>query len=85
MEKTIKIINKTGLHARPVTHFVNACKAYDAEIYLQKGDRKVKGDSIISIMSLGVGYEDELTVSASGQQAEKAVEELAAYLANFEE
>jgi len=85
MEKTIKIINKTGLHARPVTHFVNACKTYDAEIFLQKGDRKVKGDSIISVMSLGVSYEDELTLSASGQDATKAVEELSAYLASFEE
>lgn len=85
MEKRVKIKNKTGLHARPITHFVNECKKYDAEVYLTKGDKKVKGDSIISMMSLGVAFGDELLVSAEGKDAKKAVNDLVDFLAGFEE
>lgn len=85
MEKVITIKNKTGLHARPVTKFVHACRTYESKVYLSKNGNKILGDSIIKIMSLGIAYGDQLIVSAEGPDAEKAVNELSDFLGNYEE
>lgn len=83
MRREVVIKNKSGLHARPVTKFVHACKAYDANVYISKNDQKVAGDSILKVMSLGLAYGDTAVISAEGLEAEKAVNNLADFLEDF--
>lgn len=85
MEKTIRIKNQTGLHARPVTKFVQLCQSYMSTIYLRKNDVTVVGNSIIKVMSLGIVYGDEITLSADGADAAEAVHSLAEFLSTYEE
>ena len=85
-ERTVVINNPLGIHARPAALVVQAASRYGADIYLSKGDtRNVNGKSIMSVMMLAAEQGSEVTVAAEGEDAEVAVEELAALLqSNFE-
>ncbi|WP_273334001.1 HPr family phosphocarrier protein, partial [Dictyoglomus turgidum] len=53
VEKLI-IKNKTGLHARPATLFVETAKKFKSKIWVEKNGKKVDGKSLIGVLSLGV-------------------------------
>lgn len=76
VEKEIIIRNEAGLHARPAALFVQIANKYDSEISVKKGKRVVNGKSIMGIMMLAAGKGSRLLVSANGDDADKAIEEL---------
>lgn len=76
VEKTIVIKNKQGLHARPAALFVQTANKYNAEIFIAKGAQKVNGKSIMGIMMLEAGVGSKVTITATGDDAEQAVQEL---------
>ena len=73
MEKTFKIIDETGLHARPATVLVNTASKFGSEITLTHGEKKVNLKSIMGVMSLGVQQGAEILISAEGDDAEAAI------------
>ena len=73
MEKNFKIIDETGLHARPATVLVNTASKFGADISLTYGDKKVNLKSIMGVMSLGVQQGAEITITAEGDDAEAAI------------
>lgn len=76
-EKTFKIIDEAGIHARPATLLVNtASKFLDAEITIKCGDKQGNLKSIMGVMSLGVKQNDEITINASGTQSAEAIIEI---------
>jgi len=77
MEKSFKITDETGLHARPATVLVNTASKYVSDISLIHGDKKVNLKSIMGVMSLGVQQGAEITISAEGDDAEAAIAALA--------
>ncbi len=76
IERKVKILNKTGLHARPAAIFVQIANKYDSEIIVKKGKQKVNGKSIMGILMLAAGQGQEVTIRAEGPDAEDAVNEL---------
>ncbi|GIQ67465.1 HPr family phosphocarrier protein [Xylanibacillus composti] len=64
---------KTGLHARPAALFVQEANKFSAEIFVEKGDKKVNAKSIMGIMSLAISSGTEVEISAEGADAEQAV------------
>jgi phosphotransferase system HPr (HPr) family protein len=81
-ERTVTIKNKQGLHARPAALFVQTANKFDCDITLAKGKFKVNGKSIMGIMMLEAGKGSKITISAKGENAEKAVIELENMLLN---
>ena len=75
-EKSIEVVNDTGLHARPAALFVQAASRYKSSIWLEKEEKKVSAKSIMGIMSLGVAKGIKIKISAEGIDEEPAVEEL---------
>ena len=73
MEKTFKITDETGLHARPATVLVNTASKFASEITLTHGDKKVNLKSIMGVMSLGVQQGAEIVISAEGADATDAI------------
>ena len=73
MEKTFKITDETGLHARPATVLVNTASKFASEITLTHGDKKVNLKSIMGVMSLGVQQGAEIVISAEGADAADAI------------
>jgi len=76
VEKTIVIKNKQGLHARPAALFVQIANKFDCDITVSKGKKKVNGKSIMGIMMLEAGKGSKVTILATGDDAEKAVNDL---------
>lgn len=75
-EKTIIIKNKQGLHARPAALFVQIANKFNSEITISKGKTRINGKSIMGIMMLEAGCGTKVTITASGDDAEQAVNEL---------
>lgn len=75
-EKTFKVIEKFGIHARPAMQLVNKAGQYKAEIALQYNGKSVNLKSIMGVMSLGVPSGAETTIVAEGNDAKEALEAL---------
>lgn len=81
ISREMRIVNRKGLHARATAKFVQCVDRFDAEITVTRCGETVGGDSIMGILTLGAGLGSSITVSASGAQANEAIEALAALLA----
>ena len=72
--RSVRLINPNGLHARPAADFVTLATTFDARIVANGKD----ATSLLGVMSLGLDRGDEVVLSATGPQADEAVERLAA-------
>ncbi|WP_172187293.1 phosphocarrier protein HPr [Lentilactobacillus kribbianus] len=78
MEKRdFKIIAETGIHARPATLLVQTASKFNADITLEYQDKSVNLKSIMGVMSLGVGQNAEVTITADGSDEKEAIEAIA--------
>lgn len=79
--KTITVLNRLGIHARPAAQFVRVASRFQADVTVEKDEERVDGKSIMGLMMLAVGCGVEITVSAEGAdeaEAVAAIEELIA-------
>lgn len=76
-EKEVTVKNRAGLHTRPAATLVKLSSKFDSEIYLIRGGFMINGKSIIGVMTLAAENGCVLTVRAEGNDAEKAVNEIA--------
>ncbi|MGE6488955.1 HPr family phosphocarrier protein [Paenisporosarcina sp. NPDC076898] len=79
-ENQVLVELKSGLQARQAALFVQEANRYQADVYLQKDDKKVNAKSIMGIMSLAISKGSSVTISAEGSDEEKAVEGLIAMI-----
>lgn len=75
-QKSVTIINETGLHARPASQFVQKAGKFKSEIQIVFEDKEVNAKSIMGVMSLGIGQGKEITLKAEGEDEVVAVTEL---------
>jgi len=75
-ERTIKVINRAGIHARPSALLVQTTKNFKSNIFIQKGSDQINAKSIMGIITLGASYGTELKITAEGEDEEAAVEAL---------
>jgi len=75
-QQNVIVKNKTGLHARPAALFVQAANKFKSEIFIEKEGKKVNAKSIMGVMSLAVSQGTEITISAQGDDAQEAVDNL---------
>jgi phosphocarrier protein len=80
VEKVVTIKNKQGLHARPAALFVQIANKFTSEITIAKGKERINGKSIMGIMMLAAGAGSKITIIANGDDADKAITELAKLL-----
>lgn len=76
METTLIVENKTGLHARPASMFVQEANKFKSKIKITAKGKTVDAKSILMIMSLGLTQGTELTISADGEDAQAALDAL---------
>jgi phosphocarrier protein HPr len=74
ISRELPIINKRGLHARASAKFVQMVERFDAEVWVTKGSETVGGTSIMGLMMLSAGPGTSITVSASGPEAQAALD-----------
>ena len=83
-KETVTIQNKTGLHARPASLFVEKVKCFSSEVYVAfPGNEPVSGKRILGILTLAAEKGDTIEISAEGTDAEAAVTELVNLINSF--
>ena len=76
IKKDIVVCCEGGLHNRQTTYFVQKANEFNCNIWLEFGSRKMNAKSLLGIMSLGIVTGATVTISASGSDAEEAVNAL---------
>lgn len=76
-EKTLKITNELGLHARAATKLVQLASKYPCDVTICKEGHEVNGKSIMGVLMLVASKGTTITLRASGERATEAVEAIA--------
>lgn len=76
VERQFKIIDDTGIHARPATLLVQKASQFKSEISLEHKNKKVNLKSIMGVMSLGISKNAEINIAAEGNDEEEALNAL---------
>ena len=78
MEKReFTITSVTGIHARPATILVQAASKFSSDITLSYEGKSVNLKSIMGVMSLGVGQNAKVTITANGDDEKEALDTVA--------
>jgi len=86
VSKAVTIQNETGMHARPASMLAKEVKKFAARVRLKKNDKEFDPASILSILSMGAKFGDEILIQAEGHDEAAATESLAAlFVSNFGE
>jgi phosphocarrier protein len=82
-ERRTVIGSRVGLHARPAATFARAAAESGVAVTITAGDRgPVPAASMLSVMTLGAEYGQEVVLAADGPGAEAALDSLAVLLAS---
>ncbi|WP_454624319.1 HPr family phosphocarrier protein [Bradyrhizobium cenepequi] len=81
ISRELQIVNKRGLHARASAKFVQMVERFNAEIWVTRGSETVGGTSIMGLMMLAAGPGTSVIVSATGPEAEAALDAIAELVA----
>ena len=85
-QRTVKIINESGLHARPCHAVVQLALTFQAELRVRFASLDVNGKSILELMTLAAGRGEELELIAEGPDEDALLDALGALIAaGFEE
>jgi len=81
-ERTVQIVNRNGLHARPAAEIVKLASKFQSEITIVKDDLDVNGKSIMGVMMLAAEHGSSITLRAEGPDAAAALDALATLVGN---
>lgn len=73
IEKTLKIINKLGVHARPAALLVQVASKFTSIIELETPEIKVNAKSIMGVLMLAAACDSKLKIIADGEDAAEAI------------
>jgi phosphocarrier protein HPr len=82
LSRELPIINKRGLHARASAKFVQMVERFKAEVWVTRGGETVGGTSIMGLMMLSAGPGTTIVVSATGPEAQAAIDAITALVAD---
>ncbi|WP_435075710.1 HPr family phosphocarrier protein [Halorubrum sp. HHNYT27] len=78
MERTVTVVPKAGLHARPASKLVQTATRFDADVSIGRAedgdDGLVRADSMLSVSGLNVGQGESVRVVAEGSDAADALD-----------
>ena len=81
-ERSVQIVNRNGLHARPAAEIVKAAAKFKSEITIMRDDLEVNGKSIMGVMMLAAECGSTVQLRATGPDADQALDAIALLIAN---
>ena len=81
-ERSVKIVIKLGIHARPAAEIVKTAAKFGSNITIVRDDMEVNGKSIMGVMMLAAEQGAMIDLRADGPDAEAALDALAAVIAD---
>jgi phosphotransferase system HPr (HPr) family protein len=74
--RTVTVIHRQGLHARPAALFVQLAKLFTSKVTVKKGRKIVDGKSIMGLLTLAAGQGARISIITDGSDASDALEQL---------
>ncbi len=81
----LRVLDPTGLHARPAARFVQAASRFQSRVAIEADGRSADAKSLLAILGLAVRPGCEIVLTAKGEDEARAVEELARELSPYVE
>jgi phosphocarrier protein HPr len=81
-EKTLKILNEEGMHARPAGVLAKLAGSFSSTVEIVASGKTVNAKSIMSVMSLGLTSGAELIVRANGADEIEAISKIESLINN---
>lgn len=82
--KEITITNRSGLHARPASLWVQMASQYKSSIKIKTQNSEVDGKSILGILSLGLSTGSKFQLLVDGEDEQEAAGNLETLVINLE-
>lgn len=76
IRKRITLTNRLGLHARAASKLVQTASAFTSQVWLDNGNRRVNGKSIMGVLLLAAPMGSELTLEVDGSDEAEVCERL---------
>jgi phosphotransferase system HPr (HPr) family protein len=73
LERSVKIVNRLGLHARPAAEFVKLAGRFECDIRVEKSGLEVNGKSIMGVLMLAAEHGSMIVIRAQGKDADEAM------------
>ena len=80
--REMKIVNVKGIHARPAALFAKLACQFDADILVEKEGLTGSGKNVLGLLTLEAQCGSTLNVTAEGPDANAALDQLEALVAN---
>lgn len=82
IQRTARIVNSKGLHARAAAKLCKVAENFDAGIFISRGELEVSGTSIMGLLMLAATKETEIHLLATGREAEQAMDVICKLIAD---
>jgi phosphotransferase system HPr (HPr) family protein len=69
----VQVVNPHGMHLRPADLFVRTAMKFGSKVWVTFEGQQVEGRSIVELLMLAARQGTQLTVTATGDDAEEAV------------
>ena len=76
--RVVTIENELGLHARPARLLVETAERFKSEVFFYRNGDRVNAKSILGVLTLAAEKGSQITIEAQGEDAQDALDALAA-------
>lgn len=76
IRKTVRIVNRQGMHMRAANLFAHLAGKFPAQVRVSKGEIVVNGKSIMGLMMLAASCGSDVCLEIEGDREEDALREL---------
>ncbi len=77
LDKSLKIVNRLGLHARAASMFVKIAEKYKCKVEMEKDGVRINAKSIMGILMLAAPMGSTVKIITTGEDEDKCMEDLA--------
>ena len=82
LQKSIVITNRDGLDAKSAAQLVQIACRFRSQILIEQGTKIINAKSMMGVLSLGVGANNQLTLSVNGADEKEALQAVSALLSS---
>ena len=80
LEQRIVITNRDGLDAKTAAMLVKIACRYHSQVLIEQGNKIINAKSMMGVLSLGVGANDEVVLSVNGGDEKAAMTAVSEFL-----
>jgi len=76
IKENIRVVNSTGLHARPAATLIKAIKKYESSVTLVNGEKTVILKGLMSVLGAGVKGNSNIEIICDGTDEHDVMTEI---------